>query len=198
VQRRNTNKGEKMGTPPAPAYNLPGTNSVLLKDGTACDTLIGNYLSYYQLYAQWNSNNLSASDSINLLALAQLCPHIDGAVIYEARALKQVITHDYSPYANDCDGGGGSARMLAALKEQKYWVSPNPNDGTMQLHQTIRNEDPVSVTVYDVLGAVIAKKSIHFTGMLSDLRLTDIVPGMYYLNLQDSSGSIYTMKFLKR
>lgn len=198
VQRRNTNKGEKMGTPPAPAYNLPGANNVLLKDGTAGDTLIGNYLNYYQLYANWNSNNFSGTDSVKLLALAQLCPHIDGAVIYEARALKQVITDDYSPYANNCDGGGGHARIAQQAITQKYTLFPNPNDGDFVLRQAIRDEAPVSVKVFNTLGALVFATSKTFGSNETNVSMSALVPGFYYIQLQDKTNSRFVLSFIKK
>ncbi|MEO6831540.1 MAG: T9SS type A sorting domain-containing protein [Chitinophagaceae bacterium] len=183
---------------PAPANHLPGPNGVLLRDGLVGDTLIANYLNFFQLYIDWNSSNFMGGDSATLLTLAQLCPHLDGAVIYQARALKHIITHDYTPYNDNCgELPNGNERKILAGSTQEYKLLPNPNNGNFKLWQKVADDNPVTVSVYSIVGQKLLQTNKIFAKGFVEVSLVDLPSGIYYLNMQDSKGQLFVFKFLK-
>src|SRR5258708_760594 len=60
---------------------------VRMADDTSMDYIVQNYQQYYSLYMRYATMTMTGSDSTNLFALASLCPEVNGAVVYQARAL---------------------------------------------------------------------------------------------------------------
>ncbi|MBS1645193.1 MAG: T9SS type A sorting domain-containing protein, partial [Bacteroidetes bacterium] len=140
-------------------------------------------------------NNLSSTDSTNLVLLANACPLNDGAIVYSARALLRDITGRLIVYSDACSGSGGSARMLKGETTQSYTLLPNPNHGQFELRQMVLSENPVQVEVTDVLGRNIYRKLTVFQNGGTQIYLGDIVPGLYCITLLDET-TISTLKFV--
>jgi len=83
----------------------------------------------------------------------------------------------------------------AEVKGQSYNLYPNPNDGVFLLEQSISDLNPVSAEIWSATGQRIFDGEIHFDGGKTELRLVNKVPGLYLLNLRDSNGQRFTVKF---
>jgi hypothetical protein len=83
-------------------------------------------------------------------------------------------------------------------RPQQYTLMPNPNDGYIQLRQLKQDNDPVSVSVYNSLGAIIYKDTKAFEAGSTFVNLSGVASGMYYMILHDSKGTAYTLRFVKK
>jgi hypothetical protein len=81
---------------------------------------------------------------------------------------------------------------------QQYSLLPNPNDGIIQLLQARKDESPVSIKVINEVGQVVYTSTKTFESNTIALRLGQIVPGLYYITLQEPSGTTYKLSFVKR
>lgn len=187
---------------PITGHCIHGSLATVIKDGPAGDSIVANYLAYYNLYLRWHNGTFSSTDSNSLAALALLCPHLDGNVVYQARALLRDVSKQYVVYYDNCSAGGqgGNSERKASSEtvQQQYSLYPNPNDGNMQLWQLITDESPVEVKVYNTVGALIYKSTRTFMGNSSNLSVQKFAPGMYYVTLQDGKGETYTLRFVKQ
>jgi hypothetical protein len=81
---------------------------------------------------------------------------------------------------------------------QQYTLLPNPNDGNMQLMRLRSDDTPVTIKVYNQVGQLVSVSTKTFEGKVTDLSLSHIVPGLYYITLQDASGETYKLSFVKK
>ena len=194
-----------LGAPPIPMDSISGPNGVLILDGHGGDNVVNNYTSFYQLYIRYHIGTLTAPDSAQVTVLANKCPLIDGAVVYQARALYRLLTNDLTVFNDDyCElrnGNDGSharkSKPVSAFPQaQSYMLSPNPNIGDMTLMQLIADDRPAEVAVRTAVGATFYKATIAFKGGSAHFDLRAMVPGLYLLELRDGDGLDYTLKFV--
>ena len=195
-----------------PSIDL-STGVVIADSSGGPDSVVNNYLNFYNVYLDYANGVLGSSDSMEVSLLAALCPHTNGTVVYQARALYAIIFNDLgvwdddstcSPYFNDTtvgkDGGmgrktkGGTQSISAS--QQKYTLSPNPNTGHMILLQTLTDNGPVSVEILNAQGQAIYQAQLQFAGKTAKLQVHGLVPGLYLLELRDSSGKRFILKFV--
>ncbi len=110
----------------------------LLNAWTPATTIESNYKTYYGLALKQASNAAwTSTDSTQLINLAHLCIHTNGAAISKARALyNATYRFQYTVFNDECtqdDGGGG-------LKESNE-NSPSPT-------QSLNVKTPFSAEVY--------------------------------------------------
>ena len=181
---------------------------VIIGDDPGADNVVQNYRQYYTLLMGYLTDTLSPSDSAQLLILAQKCPNTDGSVIYQARALYSQVFGDMQIF-NDygCDGkpGGGilskgkrttsrSANVIAP--QQHYRLYPNPTDGYLSLEQAMPDNGVVNAEVWNATGIRIFNGPLHFEAGKTKMQVIDPVPGVYLLQLTDSNGSRFNLKFV--
>ena len=80
--------------------------------------------------------------------------------------------------------------------ETQYTLSPNPSDGNITLKQSVADNKPVIAEVWNATGISVYKGQLHFEGGSTKLRVINAPPGMYLLQLIDSGGKRYTLKFV--
>jgi len=121
---------------------------------------------------------------------------------FQARTLLRAISGEYIAYDNNACGRaaeGSNERMAAeSVVGQGYILSPNPNNGHMTLLQSLRDEAPVHITVYNALGTVVYNNTKLFQSKAAEVALDNISSGMYYMVLRDNAGDTYTLKFVKQ
>jgi hypothetical protein len=185
---------------------IKGPNAVLVNDNKSADSIVLNYISFYRIYHAWKTGTFKFADSLELQTLSHKCPLKDGPVIYQARNLLGIITRKHPVYVDVCsdkhegrsDEGGKQRKLAGHARLQSYSLIPNPNDGRIQLLQATRDEAPVKIRVYNMLGAAVYSSLDQFTGNKAKLELPDIVPGIYSIVLEDSEGAVYTLRFIKK
>ena len=182
------------------------TNVRLADDATATP-IVENYMNFYREYINYVNGTLSASDSLQIMALAQLCPEINGTVVYQARALYSFIYNDLSMFNDDSCVNTDTVDIAArhgispAVPKgvgvmQRYTLLPNPNNGNMMLKQSISDEQPVVTEIWDAVGRNIFKQNINFIGSNYNLQIGSVSPGIYLMQLRDSKGNEFRFKFV--
>jgi len=78
---------------------------------------------------------------------------------------------------------------------QAYTLFPNPNKGRLQLQQQTLDTEPVVVNVYNMSGQKVYRGSLQFTGGRSALILNNQAAGNYLLQITDTKGRNFNLKF---
>ena len=184
--------------------------NVRLADNASSTFIVENYMTFYREYINYIQGTLANSDSLQIMALAQLCPEINGTVVYQARALYSFIYNDLSMFNDDsCVNADTvdiaerhSSPMIntqdkpGAKLIQQYTLLPNPNNGNMMLKQSISDEQPVVTEIWDAIGKNIFTQNIVFNSDNYNLQLGNISPGVYIMQLRDGKGNEFRFKFV--
>lgn len=121
-----------------------------------------NYKTFYNLYLKTKNGIFGIPDSLALLNLANLCPYTEGGVVYQARALFNIVNDTYHPFADNCNMNTGNRLFDNVVKDNeqknvnvifKSKLYPNPTQSTFNIET--ENEGEKSVTVYDITGKTI-------------------------------------------
>jgi len=88
----------------------------------------------------------------------------------------------------------GRERSFCLLLQ--YSIFPNPNNGIMNILQAAPDNNPVNAKLMDAKGVVLYKGDLQFSGGKTPFNLKGIVPGLYLLQLRDSKGNNYELKFI--
>lgn len=187
------------------AFDAP--NQVDMADGLSANFIVENYRQFYSLYMKYATATLNGSDSLDLFALAGLCPQIHGGVVHQARALYSLVYNDLSMFDDDscldADTGyiagrhsnnGRNGRMNDG--QQNYKIYPNPNDGNFALQQYIEDTGLMKIAIYDAVGRNAYKNSHSFINNKCDLELKNYPPGLYLLEITNSKKQIFRCKFV--
>jgi hypothetical protein len=94
--------------------------------------------------------------------------------------------------------GETGVASVGAADVRQYLLMPNPNDGNITLLQKLADSEPVSIKVYNTVGAVVHASNIVFEGNAAELNLSNIPVGVYYMKLLDKSGVSYSLQFVKK
>jgi len=188
---------------------IDSTQDVQMADGTAADYIVENYQAFYSLYMLYIDSALTSSDSLQVMALAQLCPEVNGNVVYQARALYSEIYNDLSGSFNDDSCLDVDSSYIAERHSnpapavqthdgsvQQYTLIPNPTNGNITLHQAIQDVQPVRAEIWNAEGVNIFKDNLTFTGGTDQLYIANPVPGLYLLRLTDDKGREFILKFV--
>ena len=79
---------------------------------------------------------------------------------------------------------------------QNYNISPNPSDGNITLSQLVKDTAPVFAQIWNTSGVSIYKEQLLFTNGVDQLHVVNAVPGLYLLQLTDSKGRVFILKFV--
>lgn len=176
---------------------------VTMADGKEADDIVGNYLQYYNLELKYMEDTLNSDDSTALDGLANMCPSRDGMVVYKARSLYYMLYGVVVTPDDNCDGSGDDGEQRQSGKgitvtdgRQRYSLYPNPTDGHITLVQAMDDVLPVKVQVYSAMGQSLDRRELQFAHRNANLVLENITPGMYLLQLTDSNGKVYNLKFV--
>ena len=198
---------------------------VVMADSVETDTIVANYRSYYQMYIHFLQGSFNATDSATLDTLANRCPITNGAIVYKARALDNIVFGRVGAFADNCpldstvidssfvdstyvtdseivdsngyrNAGNNGTTIKNTAGIQSYSLFPNPNDGVFAIKQLMPDTEPVSAEVFDAIGSVVQRQQIFFSSAMSQVYLRNIPPGLYVLKLKDSKGCNFIFKFV--
>lgn len=190
--------------------SFDSVSGVEITDGTGANYIVQNYQQFYGLYIKYVDSALTGSDSLAIMALANLCPELNGGVVYQARALYSDIYRDLTVFNDDScmdvDTGYIAGKrgqpnpdpgvININAQQQNYTMYPNPNNGTFEMRQAIADKEPVVAEVFDVVGRKVGKEKITFNASTAKLRVYNVSPGIYLLQLTDSKKRIFKYKFV--
>lgn len=178
---------------------------VVMADVPDADYVVGNYLSYYDLYIKYLDNSLSNDDSAQVITLAGMCPFTDGEIVYEARNLAGMLGNLMIVSDDSCvqaaAGKGSNAVYHGSfdatdVTDQAYHLYPNPNSGTITISQKIADDRSVRAEVIDAMGRVIYSDNLNIEHQNARLQLRNVSAGLYLLRLTDADGKVFTYKFV--
>ncbi len=154
------------------------------------------------MYLNTKIATFTSVDSSNLLNLANLCPYTEGGVVYQARALYNIVYTTFAKFNDNCNLGTGNRLFDNVVKDEakdvkvvlKSKLYPNPNNGefNIQLNKQIKEQD-VDVFIYDIAGKEVYKQHYYTSG---DLQIKPKLPqGMYLVKvkLQDNTFDIHRL-----
>lgn len=161
-----------------------------------------NYKSYYTLYAKYKNGNFSSADSASLINLAKLCPGVDGAIVYQARALYNLIYKTIKVYNENCSTINNSVSRFATNSTEtsnliKNWtvdLYPNPSRGNFTLVSKLESEE-LNVTITDVAGKLIYSNKVNTSNFIVNLDLSTKA-GIYLINIKNSTNESITKKLV--
>lgn len=175
-------------------------NELVVTDYAEADYIVDHYSDYYKAYIRYLQNSMNATDTATIATLAAKCPAVDGAVVYKARSLYHVLTERFIDYKDDsCMYGVYSTYRMtdesSISGEQAYSLYPNPNEGNFVLKQRIADDKPVTLKVYNSVGAVIYQNNTAFTNGEIRLNLGQKAPGLYLVCIGDGKEKITCLRF---
>ncbi|HXB40671.1 MAG TPA: T9SS type A sorting domain-containing protein [Bacteroidia bacterium] len=150
-----------------------------------------NYKRFYQIYSNSLQGNRTASDSTDLEILANSCPRLNGAVVYQARAFHNSLFNEFKHYEDHCPAITSNVRSLdisqVKLQSSSLLIYPNPSTGKIYISGFGVLNKYTNIEITDVTGKVILKQRNTINeGIIGiDLSLND---GVYFIHLFDESG----------
>lgn len=127
---------------------------------------------------------------MNLVRMANKCPFIDGSVVYQARAMYNMIYTMIELFNDNCpaEGNVDTRLMMPQTIEQStslsnWTVDLYPNPATNDLFITgSKDVEDIQVYISDVTGKILANylvKTQAFTGTMA----LDLKNGIYFVTL---------------
>ncbi len=174
-----------------------------------------NYKTFYTLQRAYLQNqDLTLLENIQLLLLVYQCPFTDGQVVYNARALYNLVNQTVVVYNdNNCRDKGYSFgrtqdsaasytpeesellhQLITNEKETKlkyktkneYYLVPNPANTFVSIIGTNEKEQ-LQITITDVSGKVLKAITIN-TEAYSAVVNFNLLEGVYFVNIINSHG----------
>ncbi len=182
-------------------YNGQITNATALNNAVITgNTTEANYKNFYVLYAKSKTANFSETDSTDLITLANLCPDMNGAAVYQARALYNFIYKTVLNSAYDCNSITSVSRFgnnNEQIDIQNNWsidMFPNPTSGDVSIIS--KNAiDNLSITIIDVAGKVVYKNNLQTSNFIGKLDL-NLINGIYLVSIKNSNNENITKKMV--
>jgi hypothetical protein len=186
---------------PAAMGRIPVSPDVVITDIHEADYVVGNYQDYFGLYLKFLKGTLDENGKTTLFALAQKCPAVDGAVVYQARGLYRRISGEVINYDDDSCMYGVSNWYKKAPKDQLnglltgYTMYPNPNQGSFTIRQTAPAAQQVNVRVYNAIGVQIYQSYSNFTNGTISVQLGSQPQGIYLVCIEDGEKAPTCLRF---
>ena len=175
-----------------------------------------NYKTFYTLQRAYLQNqDLTILENLQLLLLAYQCPFTDGQIIYNARALYNLVNQTTMVYNDyNCANRGFSfktandslsnqlntnddlilSQLITNEKETKakfknkndYYLVPNPASNLVTIVGTNESET-LQIIITDVNGKTLKTTNIKTEAYKAQLNL-DLLEGIYFINILNTSG----------
>lgn len=187
---------------PVPAMGrVPvGNSSVVVNDVSDADYIVGNYLTYFDIYSRFLDSTVNSADTLELETLAAKCPAIDGGAVYQARGLLRLLTGLITEYNDDsCRENSGLYRVTPEGVEeggQAYSLFPNPNQGSFTIRQNVAENRSVHLKIYNALGMEVYQSYSTFRAGELDIAIGRKIPGVYLICIDDVKGKNTCLRFI--
>ncbi len=157
---------------------------------TPTNNIENNYKTYYGLYIKnlIDSIGFNSSDSTTLSNLAFLCPNIDGAVVYQARALYNSVYKTVKFFNDNCAPQnnrftkGFSGSEIETNGNFNVIIFPNPSNGVINISPFGILEGELHISVKDVTGKNIYNNTLPVSNGNSSFIL-DAKSGIYFVDV---------------
>lgn len=162
-----------------------------------------NYKKFFEIYKSYYDSTYNSNDSLNLTALANKCPFIDGSVVYQARAMYNMVYSTVELFNDNCpvEENIDTRFMMPQTVEQsnplsKWAVELYPNPATNDLFITGSNSDEdIQVFIADVSGKIVANYLVKTQAFTGKLKL-DLNSGIYFVTLVNQSNDRIVKKLI--
>lgn len=139
------------------------------------------------------NQTLTTADSITVINLSNGCPFIDGSVVYQARALYNVMFDTYQVFLDNCDENTNTSRLMKQEEEETKDLSslfdaaifPNPGTSNFNIATFGLTEGNVDITVCDVNGRTVYENKQPVVNALTNFTI-DVTSGVYFVKIYDS------------
>ena len=161
----------------------------------AQNTLEEAYQDYYRLVLKHRSHTFNSTDSLRLITLAEGCPSVVGAVVYQAAVLYNIIYKTAEVFESNCATPQGRATQQessfseAILSNQSgHSLFPIPNDGTFTIQGTISEGDELMIHSMngEILYRTVQQVTTEQLFIESNLRA-----GLYFVTIHSPLGIEY-------
>lgn len=151
------------------------------------NTIEENYKNYFNVLSRLLQSAYTSSDSLNLFKLAEKCPFTEGQVIYQARALYNIINDTSITFEDVCESGEQRDSKVQDIVETELYndvvVYPNPTQQKLNILFTETDLLFIEITVRDVNGKIVyASKQLKNVHGLSTIDL-DVENGVYLIEV---------------
>lgn len=153
------------------------------------NTIEENYKNYFNVLSRLIQNAYTSSDSLNLFQLAEKCPFTEGQVIYQARALYNIINDTSITFEDVCESG--VQRISKTIENDKVesennlTIFPNPSTGEINIIFINKELDFLEIKVQDLNGKIVYEnKKLTSENGLSKL-LLDVENGIYIVQIKN-------------
>jgi hypothetical protein len=157
------------------------------------------YYDFYTLSLKFKMEaDITAGDLSGVRELSDLCPGVYGSVVYQARALYQLITGEVYNGTDGCiDIGGRKAQKPGEPEnaEAAIWdvnLFPNPNNGNFMIVSGDEKE-LLEITINEVTGKELFRKKIQTSRHYYVLDL-QLAKGVYYVTIKNNQNESVTKK----
>ena len=172
----------------------------LLSSVSPTNNIDSYYYDYYTLYLSYSAHNFehsSGSDSSSLWSMASQCPGLNGACVYQARALYNTVYHQIGLWPACPGSGARMANQFSALKIQtpdRINIYPNPSAGQLTVSGTLENE-ALEIEIRDLSGRLLITTTVKLKGFIANLEL-ELLNGAYFVTITRSNHEQLTKKLL--
>lgn len=146
-----------------------------------------NYKKYHEIYIKYQQGNCGVADSNDLRGIAEKCPFNDGSVVYQARALYNLIFDTRETFPDLCPEDIGAKSMTIANETTEHrdeiLLYPNPAKDEVFIALDQPELTSIEITVMDANGKVVFANSVlDVRDGLATFTL-DVDNGMYFVNV---------------
>lgn len=199
-------RAQELLSVPIDAYvdtTVDSLSGVMIQDDVAADYIVNNYIDIANAYLNYSNNTMTTDDRQKVAYIANLCPFLNGNVVFQARMLyAKIFNDDTTVFVDSCTQDtppNGSRRAIEGKTEtvnQHYQLLPNPNSGSFMIQQSIADNKAVQVEVKDILGKLVYRHSIGFSGNKATIDLGSVTSGMYLVQIATENGNISKFKIV--
>lgn len=163
------------------------------------NTTEGNYKDFYILYSKFYNGSWLVSDNAQLLAICNKCPLTEGSVVYQARALYNVVNRCVQTFIDNCPIENSNARFSntnssSSVNEWTANIYPNPTSEELFINSSNEQEE-LQVRITDVSGKLIATYNVRTTSFIAQVKLY-MKSGVYFVILTNNENKSIVKKLV--
>ncbi|MDQ3047560.1 MAG: T9SS type A sorting domain-containing protein [Bacteroidota bacterium] len=128
--------------------------------------------------------DFTESQLADLRLVAAKCPYNDGMAVHQARTI--LSQYESAEYVNLCESFTDENRSMQSLpieakETENFRLYPNPNDGSMKLIYSMKDQSTGTVTIFDISGKAVASYSLE-TGTNNQILINETMlnSGVYF------------------
>ncbi len=170
---------------------------------TPTNSVQTNYKNFYQIFKSTKDSTFNSNDSLSLITLANMCPYVDGAVVFQARALYNILYNGFYPFSDNCNPvidarGVNTNNVITGIEEEKginvilkSTLYPNPNNGNyvLKFNKAVEKQN-VEISIFDISDKLVFKQR-NFVDTGTALEVSnDLLNGTYLVKVKLDDGTI--------